>query len=54
MSCKARLGLTGKKRLQDKDSGNGRSANPPYAAVDVVRVVQDVFEIKRAMRANSL
>ena len=39
MSCKARSGLPGKKWLQDKDSVNGRSANPPYAAVDVVRVV---------------
>ncbi|CAE7200063.1 unnamed protein product [Symbiodinium sp. CCMP2456] len=55
--CNASLGLTGKKWLQCRNSVNGRSSklrnkSPPHAAIDVVRLARDFYEMKQAMRKN--
>ncbi|CAE7264490.1 unnamed protein product [Symbiodinium natans] len=56
--CNASLGLTGKKWLQCRNSVNGRSTklrnkSPPHAAIDVVRLARDFYEIKQALRVNT-
>ncbi|CAE7851108.1 unnamed protein product, partial [Symbiodinium microadriaticum] len=55
--CNASLGLAGKKWLQCKRSVDIRQTfpikSPPRAAIDVVPVARDFYEIKQAMQRNS-
>ena len=55
--CNASLGLVGKKWLQCKRSVDIRQTfpnkSPPRAAIDVVRLARDFYEIKQAMQRNS-
>ncbi|CAE7734444.1 unnamed protein product [Symbiodinium sp. CCMP2592] len=56
--CNASLGLTGNKWYQCRNAVNGRGSklwnkSPPHAAIDVVRLARDFYEIKQAMRKNA-
>ena len=56
--CNASLALSGKKWLQCRNSVNGRSSklrnkSPPHAAIDVVRLARDFYEMKQATRKNT-